>query len=55
MSFLGYLLIGSVVLALVFVMQQVIVEDTKRARMNPEQRAAYDRRKASMNLRGNKS
>ena len=55
MGFLGYLLIGSVVLVLVVVMQQVVVEDTKRARMTPEQRAAHDKLKASVKLRGHNS
>lgn len=54
MGFPGYLLIGLVFLGLVVAMLQIIAEDTKRAAMTPEQRAAHDKRKASVKLRGNK-
>ena len=46
MGFPGYLLVGLVFLGLVAAMLQTIAEDTKRARMTQEQRAAHDRLKA---------
>lgn len=55
MGYPGYLLIGLVFLGLVAVMLQTIAEETKRARMNPAQRAAHDELEASMKLPGHNS
>ena len=55
MGFPGYLLIGLVFLGLVAAMLQTIAEETKRARMNPAQRPAFDEREARMKLPGQNS
>jgi hypothetical protein len=55
MGFPGYLLIGLVFLVLVAAMLQTIAEETKRARMNPAQRAIHDEREASTKLPGQNS